>query len=364
MKIAYICNFSYPVKEGVWNNVYNTAKYMLSKGHEVFVFSSNLNPSSGKLSSGYEEYEGVKIYRFPVKFKIGSYGLFWNFSDKLLKIRPDIIHTHVYRNPHSHTALKIAKKLSVPCILTTHAPFVERELRTAVANFFVWFYDTFYGKKDLNSYSKVLAITKWEMPYLLEIGCRKNNIEYVPNGVPELLFSVNINNKKRNRVIYLGRISEIKNLQLIVDAAKKLPDIAFKIIGPIEKGYSIKSESKNLQIVDRVFNRAEQKKYLSEADIFLLTSKREGFPQALIEAMAAGKIVISSDILGAKEVIENGKNGFIFSDINDLADRIKYCLSNFDRMTKIRKNARKTALKFRLKEINEKIYKIYKEVKK
>ena len=109
MKIAYICNFSYPVREGVWNNVYNTAKYMLSKGHEVFVFSSNLNPSSDKLSSDFEIYEGIKIYRFPVKFKIGSYGLFFNFKNKLKEIKPNLIHVHVYRNPHSHIALKIAK---------------------------------------------------------------------------------------------------------------------------------------------------------------------------------------------------------------------------------------------------------------
>ena len=112
MKIAYICNFSYPFWEGVWNNVYNLAKYMLKKGHEVHVFSSNLNPS-GKNFSNYALFEKIHIHRFPVKRKIGSYGLFFDFEQELEKIKPDIIHAHVYRNPCAHKALKISKKLNL-----------------------------------------------------------------------------------------------------------------------------------------------------------------------------------------------------------------------------------------------------------
>lgn len=358
MKIAYICNFSYPVREGVWNSVYNIAKYMLSRGHEIYIFSSNLNPAAGN-SSDYEEFEGIKIHRFPVKFKIGSYGLFWNFSKKLEEIKPDLIHTHVFRNPHSNKALKIAKKLNIKCILTTHAPFVERKLRGFVTNLIVSFYDKLFANKILNSYNKVIAITRWEIPYLLKLGCKREKIVYIPNGVSEEFFKIKLENKKRNQVIYLGRISNIKNTSLLVEVAKTLPKISFKIIGPIEKNYLIKSESKNLEIINKIYDRKEQFKYLKESDIFVLTSKREGFPQALIEAMAAGKIVISSDILGAREVIENGKNGFIFKNLDDLKNKINYCMENYSKLLAIRKKARKIALNFKIQDINKKIEKLY-----
>ncbi len=357
MKVAYICNFSYPFWEGVWNNVYHLAKHMVKKGHEVHVFSSNMNPTGNPFSK-FDKFEGIHIHRFPVKRKIGAYGLFFDFEQELERINPDIIHCHVYRNPSAHKALKIARKLKKPCFLTTHAPFARR--RSFFASLSVKLYDFFYSRKILNSYTKVIAITNWEIPYLLKLGCKKDKIRYIPNGVDNSFF-IKIDKKIKNQIIYLGRISKIKNLEILINLARHFPNLRFEIIGPVEKDYHLRRKSKNLQIINKKFNQKEEIKYLKESDIYILPSKSEGFPQTLLEAMASGKIIISSQTKGALEIIKKWRNGFIFYNFVDLIKKVKYCLQNFDKLIFVRKEAQKTARDFLWKDITKKIEGLYKE---
>ena len=77
--------------DGVWNRVYNIAKH-LAKRHEVFVFSSDIIKGSEGKAPEFEIKDGIKIYRFPVYFRLGENALWWNYEPKLLEIRPDIVH--------------------------------------------------------------------------------------------------------------------------------------------------------------------------------------------------------------------------------------------------------------------------------
>lgn len=94
---------------------------------------------------------------------------------------------------------------------------------------------------------------------------------------------------------------------------------------------------------------------MNKFDIFVLPSKREAMPQTLIELMALGKIVIASKTQGAKEVIVDGKNGFLFEvdDEKQLADKIDFCMGkkNNKQIRQIQKNARKSVQKFKLDNI-------------
>lgn len=174
MKIAFLCPYSYPSACGVWNSVYNVSKELVKRGYDIYVFSSNIIKGTNKISSDYEVYEGIKIHRFPVMFRIGQ-GLFFNFIPSLLKRKADIIHTHGYRHPHSNVSVILSKVLGIKCFLTTHAPFVEKNLRNKFINSFVKIYDIFLSKLFLSLFTKVIAISKWEIPYLLKSGCKREN---------------------------------------------------------------------------------------------------------------------------------------------------------------------------------------------
>jgi len=69
MKILEICNFSSGIS-GVWTRALEDSREFLRRGHEVYVFSSNIQ-EDGKVVNSEENLNGIKIKRFPVKKKVG-----------------------------------------------------------------------------------------------------------------------------------------------------------------------------------------------------------------------------------------------------------------------------------------------------
>ena len=80
------------------------------------------------------------------------------------------------------------------------------------------------------------------------------------------------------------------------------------------------------------------------ADIMLLTSDWEGLPLSLIEAMAMGLPCVATDIIGNRDVVQSGYNGFLASDVAELAKSIVVLADNPELCRKLGANARTTAL--------------------
>ena len=372
LKILEVTAFSAGIC-GVWTRVLAEAKE-LAKKNEVYVFSSDIfrGGEKNKKASPYEEIDNVKITRFPANISFGQNTFFWDYEKQALDLKPDIIVAHAYRQYYSTKALKIARKLKVPCFLVTHAPFLDKKLRNWRLNLAVFLYDNLIGKRILNNYSKIIAITKWEIPYLLALGAKKDKIEYSPNGIPDEFFKIKLKETGvKSRILFLGRVAPIKNLETLIKAIYLLKNkkIRLDIVGPEEPEYKYKIVDlikklnlKNIHFYPVVYNLKKKIKIIDEHDIFVLPSKREGMPQALIEAMARGKIVVSSSTQGGKELINNGKNGFIFEIGNE--KQLKEAIERINNMpdnekNKIRNDTRKSVEKFswnRLIKETEKAY--------
>lgn len=363
-----ICGYSHPCVSGVWGVVYNMAKRLAQRGYEIHVFSSNEIFGSNEKSGSYQKYQGIHIHRYPVKWKVGKFGVAFNFEKDLIKLKPDIIHTHVYRAPFSHKALKLARKLKIKCFLTTHAPFVEKKLRGGFTNLMVSFYDLFLGKKDLNNYSKVFAITHWEIPYLSKLGCRQDKIEYLPNGIGDEFLNIKLTSKKKNKVLFLGRIDPIKDIETLINAAILVDrKVKFLIVGPGEEEYikKLKRLAKerglgNIEFRKPVYEIKEKVELYKEVDIFVLPSKREAMPLALLEAMACGCLVIGSDNQGIHELIGN-KRGILFKtgDYRTLGKKIDCSLKNWVKQKKVRKDSVIFARSFAWKKIVNQLERLY-----
>ena len=287
----------------------------------------------------------------------------------------------VYRHPHTLFALNSAKKLKKPIFLTTHAPFVEKSRRSKKAKILEIFYDKFIGNKILNKFNEIIAITNWEIPFLKKIGLKKK-LNFIPNGIPQEFFNNKINLRQPKKILYFGRISPVKNLETLIKAISLIKDenlntsVSANFIGDAEKQYKIKldnliKEKKLNNIINfspGVFDLKEKIKTMNNFDIFVLPSKREAMPQTLIELMSMGKIVIASDTKGAKEVVVNGKNGFLFKidDEKELKKKILFCLDkkNYSKIKKIQINARKSVEKYNLDKVILKFEKLIKKYKK
>jgi glycosyltransferase involved in cell wall biosynthesis len=371
LKIAFVCIYSHPSICGVWSRIYNLSRLLIEKGHSVHIFSTNTIKGTNNKSSSFEVHAGIKVHRAKPWLALGENINFWSLS-QLKKLNPDIIIAEVYRHPHTHTVLKIAKKLKKPCFLTTHAPFVEPELRSKAGNLIANFYDKFYGKKIINKFDKIITITKWEVPYLLKVGAERNKLVYLPNGLPDEFFTGK--KEKGKNILFLGRIARIKNLETMIKAlgklVKKHQNLKLKIVGPADEKYKEELLSlikkldlgKNVEFLSAVYDLKKKIKIIDSAEIFILPSKREAMPQSLIEAMSRGKIVLASQNKGTEEIINNNQTGFLFpvSDSNKLAEIIDSCLDkkNKRKLDKIKKKAATKTEEFKWEKIFNDFYKL------
>lgn len=367
MKILEICPFSAGIC-GVWSRVKQESIEFLKKGYDVHVFSSNETEDGEVVEKSEEILEEIKIKRFQITRKQG-YALWFNFKKEALELKPDMIICHCFRKPYLGPAIKIAKKIGAKIFLVTHAPFVDKELRSKKLNFIIRLYDKFYGKKIMNSFDKVVSICKWEKGDLLKLGCDKERIEYIPNSISDNFFSQK-KAEEKNKILYLGRIHPVKDIEVLIEAFKKSDlnkNHTLEIIGPKQGEYyeKIKCLAKeNIIFSEAVYDIDKKIEKIDQAKIFVLPSKREAFPFGLVEAMARGKVIISSRTKGAKELIKDCKNGFLFEIGN--STELESLLNSVEKISeegknKIRNSAIKTVEKFRSSEIIKKWEKLLNE---
>ena len=369
MKILELTNYS-AGGCGVFARVLEESRLLAKKGHEVIIFSSNRVKGSTEIAKLEDNIKGVRIKRFQALKLGGESFIFW-FGKKAYReasnYKPDVIIAHSYRQLHTTKALKIRDKLKCKAFLVTHAPFNRSETRTFLSKIAVWFYDKFTAKRKLNKFNKVIVITKWEIPYLINLGLSEDKIEYIPNGVRQQFFASK-KSKEMSKIIYTGRISPIQQIETLIEAIPYTKDkkIIVEFFGPAEKDYlerlnriiKDKKVNKRVLITNKTYSIEEQIRKLDEARIFVLPSKTEGMPQVLIEAMAREKIVLVSDNLGSRDLIKDGQNGFIFKngDPKYLANKINLVLrANQFEINKIKTEARKSVEQFSWKKIILKI---------
>lgn len=371
MRILELCHYS-AGGCGVWARVREESLRLAKKGHEVKVFSSYFEKGTHKILSSEGKIGDVKIQRFPAT-KLGGEGfMHWDFEKEALQYEPEIIIAHNYRQPHTTKALKIARKINkrgkkCKVFLVTHAPFVEGNItRSVTATVVVKFYDKFIGPRTLNKFEKILTISNWEEPYLLNAGAKKEKIEYIPNGIPEEFYQQK-KSKEENKILFLGRVAPKKKIETLIGAIPFLEDkkVEIEIVGPKEEPYFSEINKliddlnvrNRVKISDPIYEIKEKIKKLDSAKIYALPSRVEGMPQSLIEAMAREKIVIGSDSIAIRDLINDGKTGFLFEFNNpkDLARKLDLALSQ--KNESIKKEARKFVEKFSWDKIIDKIEK-------
>ena len=153
-------------------------------------------------------------------------------------------------------------------------------------------------------------------------------VTIIPNYLRELK---EFTHERINQIVTVGRCSSEKGQHFLIEAFSKLnaPDWILVIVGDGPKRKELEAIAYKLAINDRVVFTGFQENvdyYFSQSKIFALTSIAEGFPNALIEAMANSLAPVSFNCdAGPSEIIQHGKNGFLVEVGN--VDRLAYYLS-------------------------------------
>jgi glycosyltransferase involved in cell wall biosynthesis len=170
----------------------------------------------------------------------------------------------------------------------------------------------------------------------------------------------------------VANLKPVKNHAGFLSAAKmvlgKMPEAQFLIVGdgPLRK--ELESEAASLGISDRTtfFGEAANPRDLLPAmDAFVLCSLHEGFPNAVLEAMAAGKAVAATANGGCPEIIRHGRNGFLVSptDTESLAEYVVRLLDSRALRETLGKAARETvAARFTLERMVDEFEQLYADI--
>ena len=148
-----------------------------------------------------------------------------------------------------------------------------------------------------------------------------------------------------NKVVYVGRLSNEKNLFNLIKAIAKL-DLTLDIYGSRELEGELKKEAERLNAKVNfcgVIPNKDLPGVLNKYKYFILPSYFEGMPKSLLEAMACGLLCIGTNVEGINEVIEDGKTGILAysTDAQALTEALKRAITLDDRTyTKISENAR------------------------
>ncbi len=135
----------------------------------------------------------------------------------------------------------------------------------------------------------------------------------------------------------VGRLIPIKGSNFLIEAAHEVirekPETVFVFLGEGELQREMEDRASQLGIRDRIMFlgwRPDVASIMSTYDVFAFPSLNEGMGKALVEAMAMGKPVVASNVSGIRDLVVNGKNGFLVPPAQPelLAKKILYLLEN------------------------------------
>lgn len=216
-------------------------------------------------------------------------------------------------------------------------------------------------------YLDKLVVVSRELKHIYSEDFKNNDIkcqvEYIPNFLEKLPKKINkLDNKN---IISVGRLEPEKGFLDLVSVFKLIElkdgEVYLNLVGDGSQKDKI---FKN--IVDNNISRKvkmpgyldfeELNKLYEETSLYLMTSYTESFGLVLIEAMSHGIPVIAfSCAEGAKELINNGVNGYLINNRNEheMADRAVKLLNNPNKLKELGENARTTALKYSKDEVKK-----------
>lgn len=284
----------------------------------------------------------------------------------------DLVHFHVasdasfYRKSLLMLIVKLKRK---PTIMHIHGSDFDQFYfkSNIIAKIFV--------KYIFSTTDKVIVLSEYWNTFFKQ-SIPSASVQVIYNGVNVDTFLPNDTKIHHpNHFLFLGRLGKRKGIYDLIAAldiivnTRKIKSIKIYIAGDgeIDEVSELINELGLQQhaILLGWLDDSKKLDHVKQVSTVVLPSYSEGLPMALIEAMAAGKVIISTRVGGIPELVEEGKNGFLVEpgDIEGLVEKIVYILQNKHLADTIaHNNISKVMSKYNLAENNRKLFELYTEL--
>lgn len=294
---------------------------------------------------------GIEIEVYEQK-KRSDMSVVKKLADEINREKYDIVHCHGARA--NFVAMFLKRKINLPMVTTIHSDY-RLDFKD---NFYKKIVFTTLNTMALKSFKYYIAVSDTFKDMLVDRGFKPDRIFTVYNGIDihqevdyvdkgQFLARYNIEDKDQLFVGIIARLDQVKDHESFIRAAKEVLDkkdnIEFLIGGNGPEEDKLKNLCKEYKIQDKVkFLGFVKDPYsmLNAIDINTLTSISESFPYAILEGALMRKPVISTQVGGLKQLIENDVNGYLIKvgDYKDLANRIIYLEENRDKINEFGEN--------------------------
>lgn len=208
------------------------------------------------------------------------------------------------------------------------------------------------ANKVLYRFAKGIVVQTERAKAIIRKRYRCKSIWVVPNAVE--MYQVTEIRRRENVVISVGRLSREKGHATLLKAFARLhaPAWRLQLVGEGPELLNLKALARELCISDSVEFVGRQTDvwaYLSRAEVFVLPSFYEGFPNALVEAMSVPLCCVAADcIAGPREIVDDGSNGFLFTpgDERQLAGILERLVADKEQRVRIEGEAIKVRDRF------------------
>lgn len=194
---------------------------------------------------------------------------------------------------------------------------------------------------------RIMVTTDAARNQVLRYGVSPQHVTVIPNYVDTECFRPDRTaEKEKGRICYAGRLEKEKNLFALLDAVRQVPQLHLQLMGTgsLERALKEKASREHIRVeFSGVIPHHRLPAELNRAEIFALPSFSEGHPKALLEAMACGLCVVGTDVPGIRNLVIDGKTGFL---CGTAAGEIAACLKRIVADEKMRANVAEAGRRF------------------
>ncbi len=345
-------------------------KKLIEEGYEVTAVASNASNLELK------EIKNLGAAYINIKLKSNTISVFedivyfLNLRKIILNLNPNIIISYTMKPiVYSGLAIFFKKKINFYPLITGLGNVFNTKKKNL---YLIKIILIFLCKVALRNAKILIFQNNDNLRYFekLKIAPKVKKVIIEGSGVDIDYFNIEPFNNKNITFLLIARLLKDKGIIEYIKAAKKIKlkikNINFNLIGSEDNSnnkvdFEYIKNNHNEGIINYLGFQKNVKPFIAESHVYVLPSYHEGLPRSVLEAMAMGRPIITTQVPGSKETVINNENGFLIpsKNVNILIKKMTWFITNRKEILKMGRKSRNIVKeRFSSQKINNKFIKL------